>query len=34
LLTLVQAPFALWHLIRFLPIDRGRALGVASVQPP
>ena len=32
LLMLAQAPFAIWHLIRFLPIDRGRALGVAGVQ--
>ena len=32
LLMLAQAPFALWHLIRFLPIDRARALGVAGVQ--
>lgn len=32
LLLLVQVPLVLWHLIRFLPVDRARALGVAGMQ--
>lgn len=32
LLMLLQVPFVLWHLMRFLPVDRARALGVVGMQ--